>query len=181
MSNLRTARRVVYVILAILLAVDLAAAVVLVAPLLSAGSTRDAEFQLVHRQIEAKKRVVIPPDQVQHRVDQASKQIAAFYKDRIPSETSEITDRLGKVAGKAGIHLLNARYDLLDSGLPGLRQMHIDATLSGDYLQEVKFINALERDPMFFIVDRVSLGEQGGGQVRLQVSVETFMQGGAEE
>ena len=181
MSNLRTARRVVYVILAILLAVDLAALGFLALPLLTAGSTRDAEFQLVRRQIEAKKRVVIPPDQVQSRVDEAGKQIAAFYKDRIPSEASAITDRLGQVAGKSGIHLLSARYEAQDSGMPGLRQVNIDATLSGDYLQEVKFINSLERDPMFFIVNRVSLGEQGSGQVRLQVNVETFMQGGAAE
>lgn len=181
MANLRSARRVIYVILALLIAVDLAAAAILVAPLLTAGSTRDAEFQLVRRQIEAKKHVVIPPDQVQQRVDEAGKQIAAFYKDRIPAEASAITDRLGKLAGQAGVHLLGARYDTLDSSLPGLRQVHIDAALSGNYVQEVKFINALERDPMFFIVDRVSLGEQGAGQVRLQVSVETFMQGGAGE
>ncbi len=46
--------------------------------------------------------------------------------------------------------------------------MNIEITLSGDYLQEVKFINALERDKMFFLIDAVALAEQQG-KVRLQL------------
>jgi type IV pilus assembly protein PilO len=54
----------------------------------------------------------------------------------------------------------------------------MEITLSGDYLQEVKFINALERDKMFFLIDGITLGEQQGN-VRLQLKLETYLRGGA--
>ena len=54
----------------------------------------------------------------------------------------------------------------------------MEVSLSGDYLQEVKFINALERDKMFFLVDGITLGEQQGN-VRLQLKLETYLRSGA--
>ena len=56
--------------------------------------------------------------------------------------------------------------------------MNVEITLSGAYLQEVKFINALERDKMFFLIDGVALAEQQGN-VRLQLKLETYLRGGA--
>ncbi len=50
------------------------------------------------------------------------------------------------------------KYDDKDAVIEGLRKLNIEITLSGDYLQEVKFINALERDKMFFLIDAVALG-----------------------
>ena len=38
----------------------------------------------------------------------------------------------------------------------------MEITLSGDYLQEVKFINALERDKMFFLIDGIALARAAG-------------------
>jgi len=181
MSNLRSARRVVYVMLAGLLAIDAVAVAVLLLPLLHIRSSSQNEFQLVRRQLEAKKKVTIPPEQVQQRLDEAAKQIDKFYQERIPAEASAITDRLGATASKAGVHLLQARYDTGESDATGLRPVQIDASLRGDYVQEVKFINALERDRMFFIVDRVTLGEETAGEVRLQVRVQTFLKDGRAE
>ena len=52
----------------------------------------------------------------------------------------------------------------------------MELSISGDYLQEVKFINSLERSKMFFLVDGITLGEQQGN-VRLQLKLETYMRG----
>jgi type IV pilus assembly protein PilO len=41
----------------------------------------------------------------------------------------------------------------------------------------VKFINALERDKMFFLIDGVNLAEQQGN-VRLQLKLETYLRNG---
>ncbi len=49
--------------------------------------------------------------------------------------------------------------------------MEIQADFSGDYLQLVRFINSLERDPLFFIIDSVELGGEQGG--RGQAAIET--------
>jgi hypothetical protein len=38
----------------------------------------------------------------------------------------------------------------------------------------VRFINSLERDPLFFIIDSVELGGEQGGVVKLQLKLETY-------
>ena len=70
------------------------------------------------------------------------------------------------------------KYDEKDAPIEGLHKLSIEIALSGDYLQEVKFINALERDPMFFLIDGITLGEQQGN-VRLQLKLETYLRSGA--
>ena len=180
MANLRQARRRVYVVLGVLLAIDIAAAIVLLTPLAGSGRARQQEFDAIRRQLQQKMQVVIPPDQVQSRVDQARTQIDAFYKDRLAGGAAALTAELGKLAAASGVRLNSARYNQLDSDLPGLTHVRVDASITGDYVAAVKFINAVERDKMFFIVDGVSLGEQQGGTVRLAVGLETYLKGGAE-
>jgi hypothetical protein len=60
----------------------------------------------------------------------------------------------------------------------GLRPVLIEASLSGNYLQLVRFINSLERDQLFFIVDSVELGSEHGGVVQLQMKLETYLKTG---
>lgn len=180
MANLRQARRHIFIILAVLLAVDVLAAAVLLTPLAGAGAARQREFDKVRRDVQAKMKVVIPPDQVQVRVDEARKQIDAFYKDRLASGSSALTSELGKLAAGSGVRLDSARYEEMESDLPGLRHLRISANVTGDYLQEVKFINSVERSRMFFIIDNVNLAEQTGGVVRLGVTLETYLKSEAE-
>ena len=61
----------------------------------------------------------------------------------------------------------------------GLQTVEIEADLAGGYLQLVRFINALERDHMFFLVNNVHLGGEQSGVVRLQMKIETYMKVGA--
>jgi type IV pilus assembly protein PilO len=53
--------------------------------------------------------------------------------------------------------------------------VEVEAELSGDYLQLVRFINALERNRLFFIVDDLQLGSEQNGIVKLQIKVETYL------
>jgi type IV pilus assembly protein PilO len=46
-------------------------------------------------------------------------------------------------------------------------------------LQLVRFVNALERDQLFFLVDSVVLGGEQGGIVKLQLKLETYLKTGA--
>lgn len=180
MANLRQARRRIYVFLGVLLAVDIAAAAVLLTPIAGSGAARQQEFDAIRRQLKQKMLLVIPPDQVQSRVDQARTQIDAFYKDRLAGGASALSAELGKLASASGVRLNSVHYVELDSDLPGLTHVRVDATISGDYVAAVKFINAAERDKMFFIVDQVNLAEQQGGTVRLAVGLETYVKGAAE-
>ena len=135
----------------------------LLTPIAGAGAARRQEFDAVRRQLQQKMQVVIPPDQVQSRVDEARTQIDAFYKDRLAGGASALSAELGKLAASSGVRLNSAHYPELESDLPGLTHVRIDANITGDYVAAVKFINGVERDKMFFIVDSVNLAEQQAG------------------
>jgi hypothetical protein len=109
----------------------------------------------------------------------ARKQIDQFYKDRLPGEGSAISENIGKLASQAGVKIGSIRYEMKDPEALGCRRVQIEADMNGDYLQLVRFINSLERDQMFFLVDSVQLGGEQGGMVKLQMKMETYLRTGA--
>jgi type IV pilus assembly protein PilO len=78
------------------------------------------------------------------------------------------------VAKQNGVRIGQIRSKAKDTDPVGLRPVEIQADFAGDYLQLVRFINALERDPLFFIIDSVELGGEQAGVVRLQLKLETY-------
>ena len=178
MANLRTARRTLYVIAIVLIAVDLAAAFILIFPEGgTASGTLENEFWQLRMQVQAKLRTVVPPAQVQGRVEEARKQIAEFVQQRIPSQASAVPVELGKLASDTGVELSSVQYSETDSAVPGVRQVKISATISGNYLQLVKFINSLERARTFFVIDSVTLGEKQAGGVHLGLDLDAYLRG----
>ena len=126
----------------------------------------------------AKRVEVLPTRGMDGKLKQASTDIADFYKERFPAEYSTVSEQLGKLAAASGVQIAAVKYDDKDAPVQGLRKLEIEVTLSGSYLQEVKFINSLERDKLFFVIDGVTLGEQQGN-VRLQLKMETYLRSGA--
>lgn len=176
MANLPRSRHRVKIALLACAVVDVLALAVLISPLARPSSSGQKEFLDVRAQVQKKMRQVIPPDQVDTRVQEARKQIDQFYRDRLPAEASAISVELGKLASESGVQLATAHYNATDTDVADLEQVTVTANLSGNYLQIVKFINLLERDHLFFIVDNVNLVERGtGGTVSLQVVAETYL------
>ena len=178
MANLRVARRNLYGIAGVLLVVDVVALFILISPFEAAGGARDArqdEFRQLRTQVQTKARTVVPPDKLQERVEEARTQIATFVKERIPAQSSALSVELGQLAKDAGVRLGSVRYTEVDSDVPDLRRYQINATISGDYVQDVKFINALERTKTFFVIDAVTLAEQQTGVVRLGLNLDAYL------
>jgi hypothetical protein len=61
------------------------------------------------------------------------------------------------------------------SGDYALTELHMDASVSGDYRPIVEFINSLERDKMFFLVNRINLSGQQTGMVNLRIRLTTYL------
>jgi hypothetical protein len=194
MANVRDMRRKLRVTMAVLAGLNLLAAGALSYMIVRGANLLPAEFQALHQQVQNKKSVIVPPKTVDERVNQAREQIAHFYEDRFPNSSAAIFETLGKVATENHVHLNQANYKATegkaadasagdakatDEILPGLRQVEIDATLNGNYVEAMKFINALERNKTFFIVDSVSLGDQKAGNVRLLIRIQTYLRGEA--
>jgi type IV pilus assembly protein PilO len=179
MPDLGNTRQKLKVTIASLLVVDLAAAALLLSPIVGSEKSRLAEMDRLWKELQAKTRQVEPLRGLDKKVVIAQKQIDEFYQQRLTSQDSTISTELGKVAAQSGVKISEIKYKVNDSEPVGLRPMEIEANLSGDYLQLIRFINSLERDQLFFIINSVQLGGEQGGAVKLQMKMETFLKGSA--
>jgi type IV pilus assembly protein PilO len=179
MPDLRDTRRKLKITFAILAAVDIIAVGVLFSPLVGSERGRRDQLDQLWKELQQKTRQVEPLRGMDKKIVLARQQIDGFYKDRLPAADSAVAEALGRAASATGIKISQAKYTLRDPDPVGLREVQVDAALSGNYLQLVRFINALERDQLFFIVDSVELGGEQAGVVRLQMKAETYLKMGA--
>jgi type IV pilus assembly protein PilO len=179
MPDLRETRRKVKIALAALAAADVIMIAVFFSPLIGTEASRHQQLDQAWKELQQKTREVEPLQGLDKKIPIARKQIDEFYAQRLPSRDSAISTDLGKLAGQTGVRIGSIKYVMKDPEGVGVRRVEIEADLAGDYLQLVRFINALERDQMFFLVDSVSLGGEQNGVVRLQLKLETFLKMGA--
>lgn len=101
----------------------------------------------------------------------------AFYQERLPYAHSEVLAELGRLTQKNNVHLANVQYAEAPvlSGANALTELHMDASVSGDYRPIVEFINGLERDKMFFLVNGINLSGQQTGMVNLRIRLTTYL------
>lgn len=162
---------------AVLLALDLAAGLFLLSPLGRSRQTHQEEYDRLRVTLKSKMSESLPLRGMDKKLAQAETGLSGFYRDRFPAHASAIPEELGKLAGANGVRVTEVRYSSEPAEQAGLQRVSMDATLAGDYLQVARFINALERDRMFFVIDEVTLSEQQGGFVRLQLRLQTYLKG----
>lgn len=175
MANLRSARKRFATVAIVLVVLDVAAVGFLVSPLGRSRTAREADYANARRELQIKMRDAVPLRGMDKKLDLARQEIAAFYRDRFPAQYSAVSSELGKVAAQTGVRISQISYDPKPAEVPRLQQVGINANLDGDYLQVVKFINALERDKMFFMVKSLTLAQEQGGMVRLEMRLETYL------
>ena len=179
MAEPREVRQKLKITIGALLAVDLAAVALLISPIVGSERSRREESNQLWKELQMKTRQVEPLRDMDKKILVARQQIDDFYKIRFPSQNSAISDGLGKLAAESGVKIGQIKYKEKDPALVGLHPMEIEADFSGDYLHLVRFINSLERAPLFFVVNSVELGGEQGGVVRLQLKLETYLKSSA--
>jgi type IV pilus assembly protein PilO len=178
MPDLRRTRKNLKTAIAIMAGVDLLAAVVYFSPLVGSAESRRMELNQLQTELNTKTRQVAPLKDLPQKVVLASHQINDFYKRRFPSQSSQIVTEFGKIAAANGVAIEQVKYKLDEAETGGLQPEEIEASLAGNYTALARFINALERDEMFFIIDSVTLGGQPQGLVKLSMKVETYLKAG---
>ena len=108
------------------------------------------------------------------RVEMTRDQIKDFYDKRIPANYSSIVAEIGNLSVKSGVRLSRVQYA---QGLAGrdLSEIAMDAGVTGEYSQIMRFINSLERDRTFFVIRAMGLTGQQGGVVNLRLRVSTWL------
>jgi type IV pilus assembly protein PilO len=179
MPDLRHTRKNLKMALAIMAAVDVIALAIYVSPLVGSEDSRRQELNRLQGELVLKTKQVAPLQNLPLKVQLASRQIADFYKRRFPAQESEIPSELGKLASPNGVTIEQVRYKVKEEGAGRLMPVEIEADLAGNYTGLARFINAMERDDMFFIIKSVNLGGQPQGPVKLNVKLETYLKAGS--
>jgi type IV pilus assembly protein PilO len=119
-----------------------------------------------------------PLEGLDEKLAEATKDSDSFYKRRLPYANSEIAAELGALAKKQGVKLTRVQYaygPVLEGTAGELTEARMDASLSGDYRPLVLYINSLERDKMFFMIQALTLTGQQSGMVGLRLRLTTYL------
>ena len=181
MADLSRVRKNIIVAIVALGVVDAAALVYLALPL-RAGAAQPTEVKLrAELEYRLLKPRTVPLQGIDQKLTKAQKDGAAFIQNRLPSRYSDIVEELGKLAVAHHIHISVVSYKTEPGVLPGIEDIEMHAGLAGPYVDLVRFMNAVERDKMFFIIDSVGLtgqaaekGQSAGG-VRLDMKLDTYL------
>jgi type IV pilus assembly protein PilO len=173
MAELKQTRNRLYIVLAVLLLLDVAAVAMLMTPVAGRKSLRQQELRQAWLNLKARESA--PWRGLDKKIPQAKRDIDAFYHDRFPTSYSAISSNLDRIAAESGVRVLSEKYGEKDADIPSLQRVEIDAEVSGDYVPLAKFINSLERSQLFFMIDGLDLGGELSGGVRLHIKVETYL------
>ncbi len=125
-------------------------------------------------QLRALEIQTIPLRGLDQRVEKTRGQLEDFYQRRIPPNYSSIDARIVELQVASGVRLTRVQYTQGAPG-PGLTEITMDASISGNYPAIMRFVNSMERDPMFFIIRAMALTGQQGGLVNLRLRVSTWL------
>ena len=179
MPELQGSRRKLQIAIAAMVAADLIAVAVLFSPLVGSAESRRISMNELSAELQQKTREVEPLKGIDKKIVLAKGQIGQFYQDRFATRDSELAAEVGKLASENGVRILQAKYKQEERTGVGIVPTEIEGNFSGDYLQLVRFINALERSKQFFTVDSISLAGESTGPVKLEVKMHSYLRSGA--
>jgi type IV pilus assembly protein PilO len=174
-SNIRiTAQHWHYAAIILLLLLNLTLAVRLIFAWNRAKQGDAARIAASQSEFRAMKLKTTPLRGLDKKIKQAKLDQQAFYDKRFPAKDSEVLTELGVLAVKNNVLLARVQYA---HGKPqqGLVEMRMEGSLSGDYAPIVRFINGLERDKLFFLIEGVALNGQQSGVVSLRMRLTTYL------
>lgn len=125
-------------------------------------------------QLKAMELQTAPLRGLDKRVDATREQLRGFFSKRIPANYSSISSRIGDLGVASGVRLSRVQYT---QGPPGvdLTEITMEAGITGQYPQIMRFVSSLERDQTFFVIRAMALTGQQGGQVSLRLRVSTWL------
>ena len=138
----------------------------------NANAIDDQRVQLIAAQVAAK-----PLRGLDKKLVASTEDANAFYQRRLPYAASQVAAEVGALTHREGVHWTRAQYAYTPvlSGSGALTEVSMDASVSGDYRPIVQFINAVERDKVFFVINSINLTGQQTGQVNLRIRMTTYL------
>ena len=179
MASLSHVRKRFVMVVMVFLVIDVAAVAFLLSPWGRSPVQRIDEYNRARNERNQKAHDIQPLTGMEEKLKRADKDSDAFLETRLPAQGSQISNEIGKLAAANHVKLDQATYDTQDAELPGVQRIAVKASLTADYLNLMRFINALEREKMLMVIDSVKLNESQGGEVKVDLLVEAYKKAGA--
>ena len=140
------------------------------------ATDRSSSSALVAKQMQLRllEKEIAPLRGLDKRIEDSRAQMRVFYSKRIPPNYSSIATRIGQLALKGPVRLTRVQYTQGAAG-SDLTEIVMDASITGEYPQIMRFVNSLERDQTFFVIRGMQLTGQQGGLVNLRLRVSTWL------
>jgi Tfp pilus assembly protein PilO len=141
------------------------------------SSRNDAAFDTARAQMKAAEIAARPLRGLDGKLAASTADADKFYQDRLPFEYSQVLTELGALTKKSGVRLMHVQYaqsPVLKDNY-ALTELRLDANVTGDYRPIVQFINAAERDKLFFVINGINFSGQQTGQVNLRLRMTTYL------
>lgn len=108
--------------------------------------------------------------------------LARFSSDRFLSEASgysSVAADLGEAANKTGVQLQKVSYKLPSTQDQESQQFHltrieITTEVQGSYANMLRYLEALEQSPRFYLINHLRLVEVRRGQLGLEMGLATY-------
>lgn len=104
----------------------------------------------------------------------SQEQAKHFYTSRLPYGYADVATELGALRQRTGVRLSRGQY-VQAAPVNGLTEVRMDYALTGEYKPLALFINGLERDRMFFLIQNITLSGQQNGLVNLRLRIGTYL------
>jgi hypothetical protein len=132
--------------------------------------TLRAQYQSLKHQVELWQR---------SNPEKTREALKLFYAQNVATRQSQISQEVEKLLRENGVAMQGIKYDFNKANdknaPPGVQRIRVDTTVTGDYLKIARFVNAMEQAKLLFIIDSITLSNQEGGSVTLQISFDTFL------
>jgi Tfp pilus assembly protein PilO len=184
--DLRDVRTQLLIAVAVLLLLDVAAIALLLSPAGRSRGARQQQYERLRQTKIEKTKAAAATAGMEQRIATARAQEAEFDRDRLAGRYSAMSEQLSRIAAEAGVSVSDVKYDersnLLEKNKDtpkGYASLGIAIQVHGSYEQDMRFINAVERQKMLLLIDGVAFSGMQGDQLTVSVHLSTYLRSAA--
>ena len=178
MNRWHRRRHWIYAGLVLLLAVDATVYFRWVRGSEMSPAVAEAQRGQLEREVSAREAEVTRLRRVREMLPQARPALTSFLRDRFPPEQtgfSAVAVALSNAAREAGVKLENVAYKTRAERQPTeLVSVDISADLQGGYSNLLRYLELLEQDTGFYLIEELAVVSSQRGGLKLQTRLVTY-------
>jgi hypothetical protein len=114
---------------------------------------------------------------IRGRLSDVQRNAGKFYDDEFLTTGtgySTVVGDLNMISKSSGLRATNVTFKERPLEARGVKEVTVGATVEGDYVSLVRFINGLERSDNFYLLDSLTLASSTRGDIKLNLQLRTY-------